>query len=382
MDLGVYLHVPFCKHECPYCDFYKMELRDRPARTRLDFPLQLGMELNRFLEDRPELRERTLATIYFGGGTPSTLVPGAVGELIMSIQGGFRHAVESPEVTLEANPENLTPARCAKWREAGVNRLSIGAQSFDERELRLLERLHDARVIRSAVGNARRAGFANISLDLMFALPGQTMETWESNLREAVALGPQHVSFYGLTYHENTPFEAWRRAGRIASIDEEAQAAMYIRGAEFLEAQGFEHYEVSNFARAGFRSRHNQRYWSRADVLGLGPGAHSNVGSERWSNAENLDEWVAALRAGDEPPRERSTLDAGQSMHERLFTALRRAEGVRRGEGADLYTRCMKWYADAAPEADSWIIADGESFRLTRAGWLVSDAIIDRIQSC
>lgn len=380
--LGIYLHVPFCKHACPYCDFYKLELRDRPARARLDFPEQLRREWELHAAHSSTLGGRRLDTIYFGGGTPSTLVPETVGSLVAELRRGHPPSDIEPEITLEANPENLTAERSRKWRAAGINRLSIGVQSFDDAELRLLERLHQPAAIGEAVRNARAAGFANLSLDLMFALPGQTLERWLGNLRAAVALAPEHLSFYGLTYHEGTPFERWRAERKLAEVDEDLQAEMYLRGAEVLEAEGFEHYEISNFARPGFRSRHNQRYWSRGDVIGLGPGAHSNLGAERWANPEDLEGWATTVAAGRLPRQPVEVLDHAGAAAERLFTALRRREGLHRSEDSHLYEACLAWHAAAAAEGAGWMRVGDGRVAMTRAGWLVSDGIVEGVLRC
>jgi oxygen-independent coproporphyrinogen-3 oxidase len=380
--LGLYLHVPFCKHACPYCDFYKLELRDRPARDRIEFPELLARECELLLDAHPELRARTIETIYFGGGTPSTLVPAGVGAAIERMLGNFVGAVPDIEITLEANPENLTEGRAAKWFAAGVTRLSMGAQSFAPRHLEKLERLHGPDTIRDAVANSRACGFANINIDLMFALPDQSFDEWMESLAAAVALAPEHISFYGLTVHEHTPFEIEERAGRLAMPDDDMQATMYLRGAEFLERAGYEHYEISNFARPGFRSRHNRRYWSRADVLAMGPSAHSSVGAERWRNPSDIDAWGAAIRDGRVPAEGLESLTTNAILEEALFCNLRRVEGIAAAEQPELFARATVWAATLDNESRSmWTLSPEGSFRLTRAGWLVSDAIIQAIIS-
>lgn len=375
-DLGIYIHVPFCKHACPYCDFYKLELRARPARARLDFPRAALGELDAAISEDPALASRDLRTIYFGGGTPSTLVPEAVGDLVAAIRARFADAADV-EVTLEANPENLTEGRSAKWRAAGITRLSIGAQSFDAHELALLERLHAPEVIAEAVANARAAGFANIGLDLMFALPGQGVERWLANLARAVELAPEHVSFYGLTIHEGTPFHALHASGALALPDDDVQAEMYLAGCALLREAGFEHYEISNFARPGHRSRHNQRYWSRADVLGLGPGAHSNVGARRFANREDIDAWLAAGLAGALLRDAVEEADAETQAAEALFTGLRRAEGIAREDQPDWFARVRRWAESLPAESRAELLRETpDAVALTERGWLVSDAVI------
>ena len=290
-----------------------------------------------------------------------------------------RHDGSAPEITLEANPENLTPARCHAWRDAGITRLSIGVQSFQTKDLERLERLHTPELIPQVVENARLAGFENISLDLMFALPGQTLNEWRDNLRAAIALRPQHISFYGLTIHENTPFFDERRAGKLREIDDELQAEMYLWGSRFLRDEGFEHYEISNFAVPGFRSVHNQRYWNKDDVVGLGPGAHSNLGAWRWFNPDDLDGWREGLRAGSLPRAKPSQLDEEGDVEEELFRRLRRAEGFSSSGGGASPKLFFEWLDTGIgrqAENEGWIAREGKRARLTPEGWLRSDAIL------
>lgn len=370
--------MPFCKHACPYCDFYKMELRDRPARTRLDFPAQVAAEATLLLAAHPELAGRPLETIYFGGGTPSTLVPSAVATLIAELSAPFQR-VEDCEVTLEANPENLVPARARAWAAAGINRLSIGVQSFHRDDLVRLERLHEPATIPRAVANARAAGIANLSLDLMFALPGQTLAAWLDNLQRAVDLAPQHLSFYGLTYHEGTPFESARSRGQLSEADEDLQAEMYLAGAELLERAGFEHYEISNFALPGYRSRHNQRYWTRADVLGLGPGAHSNLAALRWANPDDLDGWAAAIAAGRMPRADVENPSPALLRAERVYTALRRREGMPRADDQILHAAATEWLQNAGATGRRWLRVEKDHVALTREGWLLADRLVEEL---
>lgn len=376
--LGIYIHVPFCHHRCPYCDFYIEELRDRPARTRLEFTDLINKEWTIRTQSH-SIKNRELATIYFGGGTPSTLQPEAIKELIDQTKLSFSRISEDLEVTLEANPENLTEKRCEKWAQTGVNRLSVGIQSFFPEDLKLLERPHSPDLAKQAVQNAKKAGIKNISTDLMFALPNQSLQHWQENLKQAISLEPQHLSFYGLTYHENTRFQQWLDAGNLKEINEEIQAEMYLWGSYFLKQHGFEHYEISNFARPGFRSRHNQRYWNRQDVLALGPGAHGNLAALRYANTENLDLWKASLLEGSLNQASEETLCDHSRKQERLFTALRRSEGISQSQDPDLFSLCREWAKNLPSEAQSWVVLNEKRFSLTIEGWLRSDGIIQQI---
>ncbi|MCB2153747.1 radical SAM family heme chaperone HemW [bacterium] len=380
-SLGLYIHVPFCKHACPYCDFYKLELRDRPARARLDFPECVEREHALLLEVHPELLDHPLESIYFGGGTPSVLVPAAVGELVRRLRS--RHPDSDPEVTLEANPENLTAGRAQKWFGAGINRLSIGVQSFAEEDLKRLERLHERDTIYEAVRHSRDAGFRNLSLDLMFALPGQSLANWMENLRLAVELEPEHISFYGLTIHERTPFFDDAERGSLILPTDDELAEMYLQGAAYLCAHGFEHYEISNFARPDFRSRHNQRYWSARDVVGMGPGAHSSMGALRWDNPDDLDGWAAAVDEGRLPRSEAEELAPDIQLEEELFRRLRRAEGFAlngaRGSADEIFQDWLETSSGRGAAEEGWVARDDERVWLTREGWLVSDALLLRV---
>lgn len=355
-----------------------MELRERPARERLEYPKYLANEHALMLAATPSLATRPLESIYFGGGTPSVLSPNGVVELIAAIRA--RHAMGTEiEVTLEANPENLTPGRCDAWRAAGINRLSIGVQSFVERDLQRLERLHHAPTIHRAVENARVARFENISIDLMFGLPGQTLDEWKYNLQQAVALRPQHLSFYGLTIHEHTPFQTDFDAGRLKLPDEDTQAEMYLWGTEYLQREGFEHYEISNFAREDFRSVHNQRYWRGDDVIGFGPGAHSSHGKWRWQNAENLDAWRAAVRDGKLPRTVPEELSFDAWKDELLFRRLRTREGFSRDEQTPETRLFFKWLDSPSGNRaaqEGWIEESNGRARFTAEGWLRSDGLL------
>jgi oxygen-independent coproporphyrinogen-3 oxidase len=378
MFLGLYIHVPFCKHACPYCDFYKIELRERPARERLEFPAIVRQEHELLLGAHPNLLHRAIDTIYFGGGTPSTLSPPTVAELIRHLTQTHGTSPQ-PEVTLEANPENLTPGRCEAWLNAGITRLSIGVQTFQPRHLERLERLHGPDTINRAMDNARAAGFTNISIDLMFALPEQTEAEWLESLDMAIALQPDHLSFYGLTIHEQTPFHDEAESGQLVPIAEDIQASMYLAGAERLERAGFEHYEISNFARPGFRSRHNQRYWLQHDVVGLGPGAHSNLGPVRWRNPEDIDAWRAAISNWALPRTTPITLDLQTAMEEAMFRMMRRRDGFPFDAKDDASVFFHTWLQSPRGEAatrEGWIAQDSHSARLTREGWLRSDALL------
>ncbi len=320
---GLYLHIPFCLARCGYCDFNTYLHDPELARAYVG---ALAAEIAAWGE-RPKLRGRPAATVYLGGGTPSLLAPGAVAEILDAVRAAFPLA-PGAEVTLEANPGTVDRAGLAGFRAAGVNRLSFGVQAFQDRLLRVAGRDHTAEDARRSLADARAAGFTNLSLDLIFALPGQTLDDWAASLDEAVGLGPEHISAYGLTYEEGTPFHRDRRAGRLRPVDEETEAAMFDLGIARLTAAGFEQYEISNFARPGFRSAHNQIYWRRGDYLGFGAGAHSCLDGRRFFNRRLPQEYIAAVRRNGSAEAGAEDLTPRQRLGEAMVLGLRLREGL------------------------------------------------------
>ena len=291
---AVYAHVPWCRHVCPYCDFNVYASAEPPETPYVD---ALIAELRTYTTD-PAWRGRPAATVYLGGGTPSLLAPETVGRFVDAVAGSCG-LVRDAEVTLEANPGTLTRDRLAGYRAAGVNRLSLGAQTFAASRLRTLGRDHIPADVPAAVEAARAAGIENVSLDLISGVPGSTLEDWRHDVSAALALAPTHVSAYALTWEERTPFDAWRRSGRLVPLDEDVEAAMADATDEMLTAAGFARYEISSWARPGFESRHNCTYWDGGDYLGLGAGAHgfsrTPAPGRRWANVRLPDAWAAAV---------------------------------------------------------------------------------------
>ncbi len=333
--VGLYLHVPFCVRKCAYCDFASRPIAAGGVERYLE-------TLERELALRPA--DFDPATVYIGGGTPTALDKDALGRLLALV-----HKAIMPERviewTCEANPGTLTPAKAHALRAAGVNRLSLGAQSFDDARLAQLGRIHTAAEVRDAVAIAREAGFENLSLDLLYALPGETPADWERDLEAALALAPEHLSLYALTIEKGTPFACERDAGRLAEADEEIARAQYAMARAALKAAGYVQYEISNFARPGFESRHNLLYWSGGEYLGFGPSAHSHWRGRRWGHFQGLEDWAAAVskawKTRDEcvaaPPESfahafEERLDAAAKARETLVFGLRRIAGWRRDE--------------------------------------------------
>jgi len=352
----LYVHTPFCAKICPYCAFYVHQ--GGTARQR-DFVAALRSEWRRVREEFP----LALETIYFGGGTPSLLSA----ELFSELAKELPMEQTGNEFTLEVNPATVTPQKAAAWRAAGVNRISLGAQSFDEKMLKLLGRQHTPDDIVETCALLRRHGFENINIDLMFALPGQSEAGWEATLRAALACEPRHISAYALTYEEDTPFFEKLQRGEWRQ-NEEREIAMFKETREILGAAGLVDYEVSNFARPGFESRHNLGYWRGADYLGLGPSACSTIGTMRWKNVPDTRAYAERIASGESVREELEEIDAATRAKERIMFGLRMREGVARELFSD-EAQLMKL------ETDGLAFEEKGRVRLTPRGQLVADSV-------
>lgn len=288
--VGLYLHFPFCAERCTYCDFPTVAGRDERIEPYL---AALEVEIGSLPGELPGKAD----SVYLGGGTPSRMTPAELGRLLGAVRGRFELTPEC-EITLEGNPESLTPDRLARYRETGVTRVSVGVQSLDDEVLRGVGRAHDAAQATEAVHASRRAGFADVSLDLIAGLPGEDLDHWTRTVERAAALGPDHVSVYLLETDKDTPLSRAMRSGRIPRPDDDALACAYEQTVAVLEAGGLALYEISNFARAGHESRHNLKYWSDAAYVGLGLGAHSYWAGERWANRRDLEGYIAEVSGG------------------------------------------------------------------------------------
>jgi oxygen-independent coproporphyrinogen-3 oxidase len=324
---SLYVHLPWCRHVCPYCDFNVYAAAVPPER---EYVAGLVGELTASARREPWTGRRA-KTAYLGGGTPTLLSPAAIASLLEGAARAFG-LVDGAEVTLEANPGTVSRERLAGYRVAGVNRLSLGAQSFHPRHLRTLGRDHGPEDVARAVDGARAAGFANLSLDLIFGVPGETPAEWERDLAATIALGPEHVSTYALTYEPGTPFHAWRASGRLRAVDEDGEADMAEAAVALLGAGGYERYEISSFARPGFASRHNLSYWDGSEYLGLGAGAHSfsrhPAPGRRWVNERLPARYLAAVHATGSAVSGEERLTEAQARAEFCFTGLRQVAGV------------------------------------------------------
>lgn len=323
---SLYLHIPFCHTRCHYCDFNTyagiLPLREPYVRALLT-EIALAGTFARLPSGRP----RRSRTIFFGGGTPSLLTVEQITRLLNACSTSFA-VDEGAEITLEANPGTLSQEQLAGLRAAGVNRLSMGAQSFDAQLLKTLGRIHSPEDITRAVQYARAAGFTSINIDFMFGLPGQTMRHWRETLDRALDLRPEHLSLYSLIIEEGTPFYTWTREGSIIPADEDLCADMYEYADERLQAAGYENYEISNWSLPGHQSRHNLTYWHNLPYLGMGAGAYSFFGNRRFSNVREPLAYIRLLKAGQRPEAESESVDREQAMSETAFLALRTARGL------------------------------------------------------
>jgi oxygen-independent coproporphyrinogen-3 oxidase len=325
-DIALYIHIPFCLKKCRYCSFYSVDSGHFPLDEYVD-SLVMEMMLCRQKFDT----SFSASTLYIGGGTPSIMNPVHV-EKIVSEAARFFGITSDAEITMEANPGTLTKEKLIGFRNSGVNRLSFGIQSFRDSMLKSLGRVHTAAQGFELFHAARSCGFANIGIDLICSLPGQTLSMWEEDLFMAATLGPEHISVYGLSIEEGTPFAEMEKRGALLLPDEDESATMYERAADILRGSGYEHYEISNFAGPGYRSRHNQVYWHRDGYLGFGSGAHSfmkePVFGARWRNPDDLAEYLEAVNEGRLPWLDRHCPSKREAMSEKLFLGLRMLEGV------------------------------------------------------
>ncbi|MBE0575604.1 MAG: radical SAM family heme chaperone HemW [Desulfuromonadales bacterium] len=370
---GLYLHIPFCRQKCPYCDFYSREVC---AATISDYPSYLERHLTWAAEHR---EIQPIDTIYFGGGTPSLLEPTAIARILQTVDQTFDLSINA-EITLEANPGTVSLNSLNGYRNAGVNRLSLGLQTCSNDQLTLLGRLHNRQGGIDACNWAREAGFDNLSLDLMFALPDQTLRDLEDDLCRYLELAPEHLSCYGLTAEPETPFQQRVASGELALPDGEFYADAFMLIHEQLATAGYEHYEIANYARDGYTCRHNLGYWQRRPYLGIGAGAHSFFDSQwgsRWEVPADLSAYRQALLDGQEPMKCLETFDRQSALSETIYLGLRTRHGIADTELLQHFGCTLQ---DAFPEAVAasaqWLVNDDGRWSLTPSGWLLFNRLI------
>jgi oxygen-independent coproporphyrinogen-3 oxidase len=359
----LYVHAPFCVRRCAYCDFaVTVERAPDPVPWLESVEAELATTVAR--ERWSRLR---LTTVYIGGGTPSVFGHGVMADLARRIER-FADIEDDAEWTVEANPETFDERLAVDWRAAGINRVSLGAQTFHADTLRWMGRLHGPDGPGRAVAAARAAGFENVSIDLIFGLPPRLGRDWAGDLARVLDMAPQHISLYGLTAESGTPLGRWVAEGREQLADEAAYEAEYLEAAETLARAGYEHYEVSNFARQGRTSRHNAAYWSGVPWLGLGPGAHSYLPPRRYWNVRDWARYRDAIVRGGNTVEDEEVVDDGAAELERSWLGLRTSAGViaRTDRETGLARR---W------QEQGWAVMDGDRVRLTPRGWLVLDRL-------
>ncbi|MDZ7266570.1 MAG: radical SAM family heme chaperone HemW [candidate division KSB1 bacterium] len=376
-EAGLYIHIPFCEKRCRYCDFYTLA----GSRARIpDYLAALQRELA-LRAAEPFWQRQRFATIFFGGGTPSLLSPQQIAEILDSCFAHLRFN-ERVEVTLEANPGTLDGTQMAKYRAVGVNRLSLGVQSFDPAELALLERVHTPQQALIAAQNARYAGFENLNLDFMFALPNQTLARWQHTLEQAVALAPEHLSAYNLTIEPGTPIHAAMQRGELKPLTQEEEREFFAFTIDFLEQHGYQHYEISNFAKPGFAARHNLKYWDGSPYLGLGASAHSFDGRRRCWNVANLRKYLERLAEGRLAQEGEEKLTPQQRMFEFAFLGLRQRRGIALDEFAQKFKMPLTQAFNGELhrlQAQGLLIHEDGYLRLSREGVFLCDEICARL---
>lgn len=372
--IGIYVHIPFCQKHCPYCDFVVVEGMLHTAPAYVDaLCAEIRQGAARHAPNPP------VATIFLGGGTPSLLRARAVEQILTTIRASFA-VLPGAEITLEANPGPLRPRHLTAFRAAGVTRLSLGVQTFDPRGLATLGRLHTPVEGREAVANARAAGFDDVSLDLIFGWEDQSLADWRADLATAIALGPDHISVYALTVEEGTPLAHAVATGATHVADDDLYAEMFLAADDDLTNAGFSHYEVSNYARPGHRSRHNCGYWVNGDYLGFGVGAHSHRHDRRWWNVRDLHTYLERAPSGSAEAAG-ETIDAATTMAETMMLGTRLAEGI--VDDAFLHRHNQTIDATFAPALTEYVALGlvkrtGGRTALTPRGRLVADAIAER----
>jgi oxygen-independent coproporphyrinogen-3 oxidase len=364
---ALYLHVPFCARRCSYCDFAVQATREAPTFAWLE---AVAAEMRLLAEDRGWTEPLRLDSIYVGGGTPSMLGTGAMDALAERLAPYATWSADAVEWTCEANPESFTPELAADWRRAGVNRVSLGVQTFHAPALKWMGRLHGPEGARHAMDAARGAGFDNVSVDLIFGFPARLGRDWAADLHRALTLEPEHVSLYGLTAEAGAPLGRWVKEGRESLADDDRYADEYLLAHHVLTAAGFRHYEVSNFGLPGRESRHNGIYWTGAPYAALGPGAHAfHPPLRRW-NVRGWDDYRRALAAGRLPVEDEEVLASDDAAMEAVWLGLRTDGGWPvEGAGDDQIALAGEW------EARGWARIDEDALRLTADGWLLLDRL-------
>ena len=389
--IGIYIHIPFCVKKCPYCDFNSVSDANIPDNAYIVTVLK---ELAAHIEGEPSLAYKTLETIYIGGGTPSLIKPHNIKRLVSGIKRMFL-GLHSQESTIEVNPGTVKKDALTGLLDAGINRLNIGIQSFNDKTLKTLGRIHFAKDTLKCYEYARRTGFDNIGIDLIFGIPDQSVDEWEQDLKTAIALKPEHISAYNLTVEKGTEFFELQKSGGLIQPSEEEQVLMYELAIDSLKEAGYNHYEISNFSLNGFESRHNLRYWSCMDYIGLGAGAHSyisfpdkNIQGEppcwgiRWWNESDPTAYMRQINETEQAIAGKERLTKKEALGEGIFLGLRRIRGIDVNWFLRRFNMSLKdlyMHKFAALKMEGLLYEDAVGLRLTRKGLLLSNEVFREI---
>ncbi len=366
---GIYIHIPYCRSKCHYCDFYSVTRKEDIPGFNTVLSREISLRQN-------YLHDQNIDTVYFGGGTPTLLPVREMSDILESVNSCFS-VVSGAEITLEANPDDLNPEVLNQYKRLGFNRISIGIQSLNDQHLTLMNRRHDARQAELAVRMAADARFERISIDLIYGIPGMSMDQWVDTIRKAIKLPANHLSAYHLTFEPGTRFSEWKNEGTLIGIPEDDSFSQYMMLMHLLDEEGYQQYEISNFARNGEISRHNSKYWSGDEYLGLGPSAHSFNGGERHWNPRSISGWKDLVDRGKEPDGE--VLDDNMRVNEHLMTRLRTSAGVDLDEYAQRFGEAERMRllksSDKAIRRGDLKIRDGKLV-FDRFAWFRSDGML------
>lgn len=375
MNVGIYIHIPFCKSRCIYCGFYSTTNKELKERYVDALIREIHMRKDDFARLGTSLSPSSTSTVYFGGGTPSSLSVCDIERIVGALESTFNGTPS--EVTLEMNPDDVTKDYIKAVRQMGINRISMGIQTFDDSRLQFIRRRHNASQAEKAVMTIREEEIHNVSIDLMFGFPNQTMDEWVTDIEKAIALHPTHISAYSLMYEEGTPLFRMLQKGEINQIDDETSLAMYTELINRLTANGYEHYEISNFAMPGYRSVHNSSYWHDTPYLGFGAAAHSYNKDTRSWNIPDLKKYIESIESGV-LPSESEVIDADTHYNDLITTALRTREGLNLDDLPQKYREYALVNARKSI-SEHLLEATDSHIRLTREGLFVSDMVMSEL---
>lgn len=366
---GIYLHIPFCDTKCIYCDFYSITNHSRKA----EFLSAIKKEIINYSE---RLSDRNFDTIFFGGGTPSLLSYDDFNGIFDTLNKYYQISDEA-EISIECNPGTLDKQKLIEFKILPINRLSFGVQSFNDEELKYLTRIHSSNEAIDAVKQAQDSGFSNINIDLIFALPNQSMDSWKYNLNKAIELNTQHISAYSLIFEEGTPLFTMRQSGKAKAADIELEHQMYEYTMEFLAANGFVQYEISNYSKPGYECRHNLKYWTLEEYIAFGPSASSYIGNQRWTNVKNIGKYIELVESGKPAHDFSETIDKDTSITENIMLGLR-SRGINFDDFRSRYNIDFKKRYSAPIDMlikNGFAELSSGNFHLTRKGYSVCDEI-------